>query len=57
LLQGGFEVCGDVGSDDFGGGEVGAFFESFVFQSEDVEVHLVALHQFTAGGQGRARLA
>ena len=27
----GFEIGDDVGGDDFGGGEVGAFFEGFVF--------------------------
>ena len=37
--------CGD----DFGGGKIGAFFQGFVFQPEDVEVHFVALDQFFVG--------
>ncbi len=45
----GFEVGGDVGGDHFGGGEVGAFFEGFVFEPEDVEVDLVALDQLFVG--------
>ena len=47
--EGGLEVFYDVGGDDFGGREIGAFFEGFVFQPEDVEVHFVALEQFFVG--------
>ena len=42
LFEGSFEVGGDVGGDDFGGGEVGGFFEGVVLQPEDVQVQLVA---------------
>jgi hypothetical protein len=38
LGESGFEIVYDVGGDDSEGGEVGAFFEGFVFQPEDVEV-------------------
>ncbi len=43
------EVFDDVGGDDFGGGQIGGFFEGFVFQPEDVEVDLVALDQLFVG--------
>ena len=37
------EVFDDFGCDDVGIGEVGAVFEAFVFEPEDVEVEFVAL--------------
>jgi SAM-dependent methyltransferase len=46
LLQGRFQIRRDVGGDDFGGGQVGGFFQRFVLQPEDVEIHLVALGQY-----------
>ncbi len=45
MLQGGFEVFGDIGGDDFGGREVGGVFEGFVLEPEDVEVDLIALEK------------
>jgi hypothetical protein len=42
-LERGFQVFDDLGGDDAGIGEVGAVFEAFVFQPENVEVELVAL--------------
>ena len=37
------EVFYDLGGDDIGIGKVGAVFERFVFQPEDIEVEFVAL--------------
>jgi hypothetical protein len=45
LLQRRFQIGCDVGGDNFGRGQVGAFFQGVVFQPEDVEVYLVALGQ------------
>ncbi len=49
LLHCRFQISRDVGGDDFGGGQVGGFFQSFVLQPEDVQVHLVALGQLVVG--------
>lgn len=49
LFQGGFEIGGDVGGDDFGCREVGAFFQRIILKPEDVEVRLVALGQCFIG--------
>jgi len=43
LGEGGLEVFDDFGGDDVGSGKIGAVFEAFVFEPEDVEVELVAL--------------
>jgi hypothetical protein len=43
LGEGGLEVFDDFGCDDVGIWEVGAIFEAFVFEPEDVEIELVAL--------------
>ena len=43
LNQGGLEVFYDFGGDDVGIREIGAVFEAFVFEPEDVEVEFVAL--------------
>ena len=40
LGEGGLEVFDDFGGDDVWIGKVGAVFEAFVFQPEDVEVEL-----------------
>ena len=37
------EVFDDLGGDGVGIGEIGAVFEAFVFEPEDVEVEFVAL--------------
>jgi hypothetical protein len=37
LGEGGAEVFADFGGDDAGGGEVGAVFESLIFEPEDNE--------------------
>jgi hypothetical protein len=42
-LKRGEEVLDDLSSDDVGSGEVGALFEAFVFEPEDVEVEFVCL--------------
>jgi hypothetical protein len=34
LSESGLEVFGDVGGDDFWGGEIGAVFERFVFEPD-----------------------
>ena len=63
--EGGLEVFDDVGSDDFGGGEVGAVFEAWkarpllhprygVFEPEDVEVDLESPASPTGCVTGRA---
>ena len=43
LGEGGLEVFDDFCGDDIGIGKVGAVFEAFVFEPEDVEVEFVAL--------------
>jgi hypothetical protein len=43
LRERGFEVFDYLSRDDVGVGEVGAVFEAFVFEPEDVEVQFVAL--------------
>ena len=43
VLQRRLQVLGDVLSDDMGRRQIGGFLKRFVFQPEDVEVHLVAL--------------
>ncbi len=43
LGEGGFEVFGYFKGDDTRVGEVGAVFQAFVFEPENVEVDLVAL--------------
>jgi hypothetical protein len=40
LGEGGLEVFDDFGGDDVRIGKVGAVFEAFVFEPEDVEVEL-----------------
>src|SRR5207247_8709889 len=45
LFERGFQVIGDFLRDDFGRRQVGAFFQCFVFQPKNVQVHLVALDQ------------
>ena len=42
LRKRGLEVFNDFGGDDVGIGEVGAIFEAFVFQPEDVEIEFIA---------------
>ena len=37
------EIFDDLGGDDIGVREVGAVFEGFIFQPEDVEIEFVAL--------------
>ena len=49
MLEGGFEVFGDVGGDDFGSREVGGVFEGLVLEPEDVEVDLIALEEVLVG--------
>jgi Predicted membrane protein (DUF2339) len=44
LLQGCCEVLGDFGGDYVGIGKICRVFQAVVFQPEDVEVYLVALH-------------
>jgi hypothetical protein len=43
LLESSLEVFNDLLRDHAGAGEVGAFFEGFVLEPEDVEVDFVAL--------------
>jgi hypothetical protein len=38
LCEGGLEVFNDFGGDDVGIGKIGAAFEAFVFESDDVEI-------------------
>ena len=45
LSEGGLEVFDDVGGDDLGSGKIGAVFEGFVFQPENIQVDLVAFDQ------------
>jgi hypothetical protein len=37
LFQGGFEVVGDFLGGNFGGGQIGGFFQRIVFQPQDVQ--------------------
>jgi hypothetical protein len=41
-LQRCFQIFDDLGCDDVEIGEVGAVFEAFVFEPEDVEIEFVA---------------
>jgi hypothetical protein len=43
LGEGGLEIFHDFGCDDVGIGKVGAVFEAFVLDPEDVEVEFVPL--------------
>ena len=43
LFEGGFQIIADLLRDDFRRGQIGGFFQRFVFQLKDVQVHLVAL--------------
>ena len=43
LRQRGLQILYNLTSDDVGWREVGAVFEAFVFEPEDVEVELIAL--------------
>ncbi len=49
MLERGFEVGSDVGSNDFGGWQIGTFLQGFVLEPEDVQVHLVAFGEFFVG--------
>jgi len=49
LFQGCFQIGGDIGSDDLGGGEIGGVFEGFVLEPENIEVRLVPLGQLLIG--------
>jgi len=41
LRQSSFKILNDFGGDDVGIGEVGAVFETAVFESKDIEVEFV----------------
>jgi len=43
LGEGGLEVFNDFCGDGVGVAEIGAVFEAFIFEPEDVEVEFVAL--------------
>ena len=49
MFEGGFEVFHDLGGDDVGGWEIGAVFQGFIFEPENVEVYLVAFDEVVVG--------
>jgi hypothetical protein len=45
LVQRRLQIFRDLGGDHVGIGEIGRILQTFIFQPEDVQAHLVALQQ------------